>query len=115
MKSVRMLVNNHIMHRHSLCMCDPVDTEKKEDDAAPSGPAAAGVSTFKPGMENGATDTAVGADGGGDTADGTEKKKEEGEQADPEGVQSSALVCLEYDSTLKLLSVTDSDFSKFSK
>ena len=66
---------------------DPPDNNKTEDNVAAGAVEAAGVSTFKPGAENGATEAMMegeGANAGGKTVDG-DKKEDEGKQADLEG------------------------------
>lgn len=76
--------------RKAFFLCDPPDppdNNKTEDNVAAGAVGAAGVSTFKPGAENGAAEATLegeGANAGGKTVDG-DKKEDEGKQADLEG------------------------------
>lgn len=71
----------HCLYAKVFSLCHSTDGTKTEDNAAASGVEAAGVSTFKPGERNGATEATL--EGEGDDA---EKKKDEGKKAEGEGV-----------------------------
>lgn len=78
----------HFLYAKVFFLCHSTDGTKTEDNAAASGAEAVGVSTFKPGERNGATEATLEGEGdkGGEKSANGEKKEDEGKKAEGEGV-----------------------------